>query len=478
MKRFSRALAERLGWETGIGPFLLKKLPSKTGWSATLGSASVLLFVTMFVSGVFLAMHYNPSPDRAYQAIDYIMNEVPAGALLRGIHHWGASAMVIVVFLHMATSYFAGSYKKPRELTWISGVVMFLIVLGLGFTGYLLPWDLKAYWATTVSTNIPKDLPVVGEFLSRLMLGGEGISGSTLTRFYAVHAMLLPALLVALIALHIYLVRAHGIAEETPEAADARPHPDPLPEGEGEKVAKPYRFYPEHLFRSSIVFVAVFLILLGLSLFARIPREEIAGTQVDSYLPRPEWYYMWLFQLLTYFPGKWEAIGSLGLPIIGITLLFALPFLDRSKRMGTKNRPLPLAFGAMVIVGIVYLTMMGFAGATPYGQTIAVPDRTLTASEQRGVFLYAQRECAYCHQIAGEGGHRVGPDLSNVVAKQRTKAYLAQYIKDPQSLNSTSIMPKYGLPPDDLNALADFLLSLDGGRKRITREEALAKGVR
>lgn len=488
MKRFNRlnrALAERLGWETGIGPFLFKKIPSKTGWFATLGSASVLLFVTMFVSGVFLAMHYNPSPDRAYQSIDYIMNEVPAGKLLRGIHHWGASAMVIVVFLHMATSYFAGSYKKPRELTWISGVLMFLIVLGLGFTGYLLPWDLKAYWATTVSTNIPKDLPIVGEFVSKLALGGDSISGSTLTRFYAVHAMLLPALLVALIALHIYLVRAHGIADENPEgeSADARPHPSPLPEGEGEKAAappaKPYRFYPEHLFRSSIVFVAVFLILLGLSLFARIPREEIAGTQVDSYLPRPEWYYMWLFQLLTYFPGKWEAIGSLGLPIVGVTLLFALPFLDRSKRMGTKNRPLPLAIGAMVIVGIVYLTMMGFAGAKPYGQTMPVPDRTLTASEQRGVFLYAERECAYCHQIGGEGGHRAGPDLSNVVAKQRTREYLAQYIKDPKSINSTSIMPKYDLPPDDLNALADFLLSLDGrATKTITREEALAKGVR
>src|SRR5688500_15252758 len=117
-RRLIRALPERLGWEQGIGPFLFKKLPSKTGWSATLGSASVLLFVTMFVSGVFLAMHYNPSPDRAYQSIEYIMKEVPAGSILRGIHHWGASAMVIVVFLHLLTTYFAGSYKKPRELTW------------------------------------------------------------------------------------------------------------------------------------------------------------------------------------------------------------------------------------------------------------------------------------------------------------------------------------------------------------------------
>jgi ubiquinol-cytochrome c reductase cytochrome b subunit len=471
-RRLARALPERLGWEQGIGPFLYKKLPSKTGWSATLGSASVLLFVTMFVSGVFLAMHYNPSPDRAYQSIDYIMNDVPGGRLLRGIHHWGASAFVIVVVLHLLTNFFAGNYKKPRELTWISGVVMLLIVLGLGFTGYLLPWDLKAYWATTVSTNIPKDLPIIGKFLSNLALGGDTISGATLTRFYAVHAMLLPALLVAFIAFHIYLVRAHGIAEEPEEEGPAELR-SAAKSGEGARV---YRFYPEHLWRSSIIFVAVFLILLGLSRWGQIPREEIAGTQVDSYLPRPEWYYMWLFQLLTYFPGKWEAVGSLAIPFLGVALLFTLPFFDRSRRMGARNRPLPLAVGTMVIVGITYLTVMGFAGAKPYGETIPVPDRELTGSEKRGLFLYAERECAYCHQIDGQGGRRAGPDLANMVIKDRSREHLAAYIRNPQAINPSSIMPKYDLPQDDLNAMADFLLSLDFRRnsmKILTREQVL-----
>src|SRR5439155_18011616 len=176
-----------------------------------------------------------------------------------GIHHWGASAMVIVVVLHMLTNFFGGTYRRPREFTWMSGVLMLLIVLGLGFTSYLLPWDLKAYWATTVSTNIPKDIPVVGRFLSKLALGGEGISGATLTRFYAVHAMLLPALLAAFTAFHIYLVRAHGVAEEeTEEVTGDRPT-------EAGQPRRIYRFYPEHLWRSSIVFVGVFLILLGLS---------------------------------------------------------------------------------------------------------------------------------------------------------------------------------------------------------------------
>lgn len=466
-RSFSRAFADRIGWDKGLSAFLYKKLPPKTGWSVTLGSLSVMLFGVMFVSGVFLAMHYNPSPDKAYQSIDHIMNDVPAGKWLRGIHHWGASALVIAVVLHMATNFFSGTYKKPREATWITGVVMLLIVLGLGFTGYLLPWDLKAYWATTVSTNIPKDIPIIGHFLARLALGGDSISGSTLTRFYAIHAMLLPALLVAFIAFHIFLVRAHGIAEPAPDA-----------ETDDEKPKRPYRFYPEHLWRSSIVFVAVFLILLGLSRFGQIPREPIAGTQVDNYLPRPEWYYMWLFQLLTYFPGKYEAIGSLVLPMLGVLLLFALPFIGKPGPMGVRNRPIPLAIGATLIVGLTYLTVQGFAGAKPYGNATPVPDRPLTPSEARGLQLYVQRECAYCHQIDGRDGRRVGPDLANVVVKNRSKEYLMRYIKDPQSIYAGSAMPKYDLPDQDLSALAEFLLSLKPPLKTVSKDEALGTGVK
>ena len=475
-QRLTRALPGRIGWEKGISPFLYKELPAKTGWSATLGSLSVMLFGVMFVSGVFLAMYYNPSPDKAYEAIDYIMNELPWGKILRGIHHWGASAMVIAVFLHMMTSFFAGSYKTPREVTWITGVVMLLIVLGLGFTGYLLPWDLKAYWATMVSTNIPKDIPVIGNFVSRVALGGESISGSTLTRFYAIHVVLLPALLVAFIAFHIYLVRVHGIAEPADEADPSSNGSEPAPAATS---ARRYRFFPEHLWRASVVFTIAFAILIALSIWAHVPREEKAGTPVESYLPRPEWYYMWLFQLLTFFPGKWEAVGSLLIPFLLVSLLFALPFLDRrSRKLGARNRPLPLAVGASLIVGLVFLTAMGFAGAKPYGQVTPVPDRPLSASEQRGLYLYVERECAYCHQINGQGGHRTGPDLSNEVNKRRTRQYLAQYIRDPKSINSTSIMPKYDLPQGDLDALADFILSLDfsrHGMKTMTKSEALAQ---
>ena len=198
MLNIKETIRHRIGWEIHLKPFLYKKLPSNLGWSVTMGSLCALLFVIMAASGMFLAMYYSPSPDKAYQSIDYIMNDVPLGAILRGIHHWGAGAMVLAVFTHLAAVFFSGSFKPPRELTWILGVCLFLVTLGLGFTGYLLPWDQKAYWATVVSSNIPKDIPVVGHVFTNLLLSGDTVSGLTITRFYAIHMLILPALMTVL----------------------------------------------------------------------------------------------------------------------------------------------------------------------------------------------------------------------------------------------------------------------------------------
>jgi ubiquinol-cytochrome c reductase cytochrome b subunit len=472
MPKLRETLKHRIGWDVHLEPFLYKKLPPDTGWPATLGSLCALLFGMMALTGMFLAMYYNPSPDKAYQSIDYIMQEVQLGPVLRGLHHWGAGAMVLAVFIHLAAVYFAGSFKPPRELTWILGAGLLLSTLGLGFTGYLLPWDQKAYWATVVSANIPKDLPLAGEVLTRLLLAGDSVSGLTLTRFYAIHMLVLPALAALLIAGHIYLVRLHGISDHGRETGRPDQAPDSTPE-------RPYRFFPEHLARSMVVFAAVLGVILALSVFARIPKEEIAGTLDESYLPRPEWYFMWLFQLLTYFPGSFEVVGSLGVPAAGVLLLFALPFLERSKFQGTANRPLATAVGVTAIVGIVYLTLIGFGEARPYGNLIRVPGRPLTPTETLGLQAFVKNDCAYCHHIQGQGGRRVGPDLSNIKAKGRSAEHVAAFIKNPQSKSVWSIMPKYDIPETELKALADFVLSLDldrGGARTVTKEEA-AKGV-
>ena len=220
--------------------------------------------------------------------------------------------------------------------------------------------------------------------------------------------------------------------------------------------------------------------ILILSLVADIPKEEIAGTIDPDYLPRPEWYYMWLFQLLTFFSGKTETIGSLVIPIGGIILLFCLPFISRSPARMPANRPVATALGVAGLVGIVYLGIMGVANSRPYGQIVRIPDRTLTRTEKHGLEVFVDRECAYCHHIMGGGGRREGPDLSNVIAKNRTQDWLINFIKDPQAVSPWSIMPKYDLSQSELEALAEFILALDFNTypvKTVTRDAVIQKKI-
>jgi ubiquinol-cytochrome c reductase cytochrome b subunit len=248
------------------------------------------------------------------------------------------------------------------------------------------------------------------------------------------------------------------------------------PDAALEQDIQPYRFYPEHTFRSFTVFAVLILVLVGLSIFGRIPREEIAGTILDSYLPRPEWYYMWMFQLLTYFSGPWEDIGTLAIFAIGGFLIFSVPLLGKSKAIGLARRPLCVAVGVTAIMGIVYLSIIAYADIKPYGTIIPIPARQLTAAEEHGLRVYVDRECAYCHQIQGRGGRRTGPDLSNMSAKGKNIEELARFIKNPQATSAWTIMPKYNLPETDLRSLAAFVLSLDFNRysmKIVTREDII-----
>jgi ubiquinol-cytochrome c reductase cytochrome b subunit len=241
-------------------------------------------------------------------------------------------------------------------------------------------------------------------------------------------------------------------------------HPVSVTAGEKEvnrDKGRIYRFFPEHLVKSSVAFAVVFLVILLLSIFAEVPREEIAGTIDEAYLPRPEWYYMWLFQLLTFFSGSTEAIGSLAIPLSIGAILFALPFLSRVSLRGIADRPLATAIGVSSLIGLVFLTLMGFAGARIYGEIVLVPDRELTTNEKKGLHVFVDRDCAYCHHILGKGGRREGPDLSNVIAKGRTKDWLVKLIREPKAISKWTTMPKYDLSEDELNALAAFILSLD-----------------
>lgn len=204
-------LDERLGLISIYDLVFDRKVP-KVNWWFTLGSASLFLFAMQAVTGIFLAVYYVPDPGKAYDSIQYIMDGVAFGWLIRGIHHWGATLMVIFVFVHMLRTFFMGAYKFPREITWLTGVVLLLTTLGMGFTGYLLPWNQRAYWATTVGTEIAGTAPIIGDFILRILRGGTDLSAVTLARFFAVHIWFLPAVIIGLISIHMYLVIRLGIS--------------------------------------------------------------------------------------------------------------------------------------------------------------------------------------------------------------------------------------------------------------------------
>ncbi|MDP2744079.1 MAG: cytochrome b N-terminal domain-containing protein [Dehalococcoidia bacterium] len=210
--KVGRWLDERTGASQVWQAIFKRKIPLGVNFLYTFGAVTMFLFTLQALTGIFLAMNYSPSPEHAYDSVLYITNEVAFGSIVRGLHHWGSSAMVVVVVLHMAVVFYLGAYRYPREVTWLTGVVLLLLVLGFSFTGYLLPWDEKAYWATAVGTNMAGTVPFVGGFLLALLRGGTEIGAVSLARFYAFHTFLLPALAISLMGVHLFLVVKHGVS--------------------------------------------------------------------------------------------------------------------------------------------------------------------------------------------------------------------------------------------------------------------------
>ncbi len=341
MKQF---LNDRLPLD-GMMSHLRKPLPKHINLLFSLGSLAMFLLLLQAATGAFLALYYSPSPDHAHNAVQYISKEVPFGGFVRGLHHWGASAMVIIVFLHLLRVVLYGSYKKPRELTWVVGVFLLLVVLGFGFTGYLLPWDEKAYWATVVGVEIASTAPVLGEFVAKVLRGGSEIGAVTLSRFYALHTIWLPWLVFGLVAIHLFLVRYYGSSGTTKN----------IPEDM--KTGKP--FFPDQVFEDVVGMLILFVILACAALFADVPLEDVADPTNADYDPRPEWYFLFLFQLLKYFQGPFEILGTFIIPTVGMLLLLFLPFLDRKDREVLWKRPIALTVTSVCVIGIVGLTILG-----------------------------------------------------------------------------------------------------------------------
>lgn len=512
-------LESRTGFRAARRVLLDEELPAGTGWFFTLGSVLLALLGVQLLTGAFLTLYYAPTPDHAYDSIRFIIATTP-GRIVRGLHHYGSSFIVVAVVLHMLRVIAFGSYKPPREATWLSGLALFGLILAFALTGYLLPWDQRAYWATVVTINMARLTPVAGEIVAGVLRGGASIGALTLTRWYAVHVIFLPAAVGVLVVLHLVLMRRHGIS-------------GPVQPRGGAMTA----FYPWQAARDTTV---VSIVLAALAAFAwqgAPPLEGPADPTDASFIPRPEWYFLGLFQLLKYFPGKWEVVGAMIVPGLAAVFLILLPWLDRGPDRDPRKRRAVMAAVVLGLAGVIALTMLGWrdrplnAAAqgrwtlreigghafvsrgtcarchSPEGMAdpleslsssrgaewiaghvvdpemigpglreppAATDDRQVAAivayvrrlsrepysgvsSQTETVGAVFARYCLGCHVVDGDGG-KDGPDLSHVGSKH-DESVLRKLIAAPTSVNPDADMPAFArrLSPEEIEAVANYL---------------------
>jgi ubiquinol-cytochrome c reductase cytochrome b subunit len=443
-------LEERAGTSTFARAVFLRNVPLGVGVLYTLGFAAAFVFVVQLLTGIVLALYYAPTPDHAYDSVTFIADRVAFGRVVRGLHHWGSSAMVVLMVAHLVVVYTLAAYKRPREVTWLLGIGLLVVTLAFSFTGYLLPWDEKAYWATSVGTNMAGTVPFVGDFLLRVARGGTELGAATLTRFYAVHTLVLPGALMLLLAGHLALVIRNGVSvppslwNAEREAADRLRQQEAVSGYQADaaryavfkRAGRP--FWPDIIAEDLIVATVVFVLLLILALAVGAPLEAPADPTNTSYVPRPEWYFLFLFQLLRYFPGELEWIGVALLPGLAFLALVLVPFLDRSTERRLSHRPIATTISVLLATGVGFLT------------TTAVLSGPSTAADEGGIRLTAaqvvgrthyRQFCASCHGPSGEGTADAPPLVET--AAVRDAAYIHSYIEEPQRMSRSALMPSF-----------------------------------
>jgi quinol-cytochrome oxidoreductase complex cytochrome b subunit len=341
-----------------------KPLPEHTGFWHTFGSLSLYLFVNQIVTGILLMIYYRPTTNTAFESVRFIMTKAHFGWLIRGLHAWGATLMILCVLIHMIRTFIMGAYKKPRELTWVLGVFIFGCTITFGFTGYLLPWNQLSYWATTVGTEITGAIPWAGNYMKFILRGGEGITGETLARFYVLHVVVLPWALTVLVVTHLVLMRVQGLA--TLERVDEEKPIDP-------KDSIP--FFPHHVLKEGMIFC---LLIGAMATFVVLWPIEL-GEKADPFVTpegiKPEWYFLSTYQLLKYFPKLLGILVSLIPPLV----LLLWPFLDRSPERHPKKRPVAMTVG-----------VLGLLLAVTFGALGYISERTITWGGQKYQFdIYA-----------------------------------------------------------------------------------------
>ena len=472
--RLFRWLDKRTGVHDIMNESLDEPIPGGARLAYVFGSGLLYIFISQIITGICLALYYVPSAETAHTSVAYITKQVAAGAFLRSLHYYGSSAMVIVLALHFLQTFLYGSFKGRRELLWISGAVLSLLVLGMGFTGYLLPWDQKAYFATAVGTNIVGEIPLIGNWLTRLLRGGDTIGTLTLSRFYVAHVFLIPAMIFGFIATHILLFRKAGPAGPINE--------DPITP----KLA-PEGFYPRQVLMD-MTFALLIMVGLGfLAYFHPAGLGPVANPADTQFLPRPDWYYLPFFEWLKFWEGPKVVFAVVVIPGILALLFFLLPFLDRSLERRPWRRPIPVLSVAIVLAGLLFLgikshmddvrdpsvrtqlatqdqqeTAYGKIPFAPYqespgGSAPAVAAGPANPLIAHGRSLFETHGCAGCHGAAGAGG--IAPALVGVAAKLPGQQ-LTNLLLHPNAAMIAGHMPAVDLSAPEMTAMVAYLGAL------------------
>ena len=459
LRRIYGWLDDRLGITSAILPVIQHPVPRGVNWWYVLGSATLVAFIVQVVTGVALAFAYIPAPNSAYDALKFITNQATLGYIVRGIHYWGASAMVILIFAHVIRVFLTGSFKFPRELNWLTGVGLLFLTLGMAFSGQLLRWDQDAYWAVVVGAEQAGRTPLIGRWLAEILVAGQTVGGATLTRFYATHVFLFPALMFMLIGAHLYLVVRHGISEppvpgHVVERSTYQRWYHDLIERDG------IPFWPDAAWRDVIFALAVGSVVVILAVVVGPkPLGPIADPTVVHADPRPDWYFLWYFAVLAMIPPSIENWVIIGFPLVVAILFLILPFIAPFGERSPRRRPWAVGIVIISLVAVGVLVREGdLSPWSPNFNPQPLPAQVvqaLPADARQGATLFDQKGCHNCHTIAGTGGLR-GPNLTTVGSRLSTDQLTWRII------NGGYNMPAYSdtLTPAQVNQLVAFLSSL------------------
>jgi ubiquinol-cytochrome c reductase cytochrome b subunit len=314
-------------------------------WNRFFGALSVILIILLFLSGAFMAFYYSPVPGAAYDSVDFALFSLPFGGVVKGIHHYSWNLLLIVMGLHLGRAFLWGAYKPPRQLVWITGILIMLVLPLFIITGDLLPWDQRGYWSTQVRMSIIATVPLVGDFLVRMLQGGPMTGIVALTRFYVLHILFLPGMLIFLISIHLYYISHYGLS-------------DPL---SGELVSrKKVSFFPNMINRWLVMFLIVTVALGLISWYWSAPLGDPADPTDSTYIPKPEWWVLFLNQLVAIFKGPLTVLGSTIIPGALAGLLIALPYLDSSGRRHPSQRKSVILIAGIIVAMILWLSIMGY----------------------------------------------------------------------------------------------------------------------